>query len=153
MSLVDSVYNGRKNWNIPKELANFNFIPSSSPTYPPYQRVEISHPSNPEELFVSLDLRPIPLLSRPLIPISSAYVPLNIDLAIPPIPQSDNWKKDGRVGTAEWRYTSVSFCGWAGLVNVQGRVGDGKAFPQLNLGSYWTWIKDAHFSFHTLENL
>ncbi|KAE8403254.1 hypothetical protein BDV37DRAFT_294677 [Aspergillus pseudonomiae] len=108
VSSLDSVYNGRKNWNIPKTLANFEFVPSDS-HYPPYRQIKVSLPDSPDQPFVSLDLQPIPLISRPLFPISTSYIPMNLETVMPPIPESNDWRENGLVGSEnnEWRSIKV----------------------------------------------
>ncbi|KAI9925099.1 hypothetical protein MW887_006507 [Aspergillus wentii] len=83
VSSVDSVYNGRRNWNIPKQLASFKFHPSDT-KFPPYKRIEVSLPDNTDNPFISLDLKPMSLLSRPFLPLSTSYIPLCLDIVIPP---------------------------------------------------------------------
>ncbi|KAE8365067.1 hypothetical protein BDV27DRAFT_127494 [Aspergillus caelatus] len=147
VSSVDSVYNGRRNWNIPKTLANFEFVPSNCP-HPPYRQIRVSHPDTPEQPFVSLDFQPIALTSRPLFPISTSYIPMNLEIVMPPIPGSDNWRENGLVGSNndEWRSVQVDISGKAGMVRVGGELGDGDSFPKLNWNGLWFWLDNAKLS-------
>ncbi|KAK6814561.1 hypothetical protein RU639_009392 [Aspergillus parasiticus] len=147
VSSPDSIYNGRRNWNIPKTLAKFEFIPSDC-QYPPYRQIKVSLPDTPEEPFVSLDLQPITLISRPIFPISTAYVPMNLEIVMPPIPQSEDWKENGLVGgdNNEWRSVRVDISGKTGVIRVGGELGDGISFPKLDWNGWWFWVDDAKMS-------
>ncbi|EEH22980.2 hypothetical protein PABG_05191 [Paracoccidioides brasiliensis Pb03] len=150
VSKKESIYNGRKNWNIPKHLANFKFTPSDTPSTIPYSRVEITLPSTPDQPFVALDFSPTTILSKPSIPISSSRVPIDLGLHMPPIPESKSWKEDAMVGTKEWRHARVDISGWARVIHVKGTLGNGTAFPEFPAGGYWLYINDAKMNCVTL---
>ncbi|PGG96106.1 hypothetical protein AJ79_09732 [Helicocarpus griseus UAMH5409] len=151
VSSKESVYNGRKNWNIPKHLANFKFIPSDKSSAIPYAGVEISLPSTPDQPFVTLDFSPVTILSKPSFPFSTSYVPIDMGLWAPALPESKDWKENGLVGTQEWRQARADISGWARVIRVKGKLGDGQAFPDLKLGGLWVYINDARVSFVTVE--
>ncbi|KLJ13831.1 hypothetical protein EMPG_11251 [Blastomyces silverae] len=148
VSRKESIYNGRKNWNIPKHLASFKFVPSDTPSSStmPYSSVQISLPSTPDQPFVVLQFSPLALLSRLSIPINTSYVPINPSLAMPPVPESESWEEDALIGTKEWRHAKVDVSGWARVVRVEGKLGDGQSFPELTAGGYWVYINDAKLS-------
>ncbi|EEQ87517.1 uncharacterized protein BDCG_02637 [Blastomyces dermatitidis ER-3] len=147
VSRKESIYNGRKNWNIPKHLASFKFVPSDTPSSTmPYSRVEISLPSTPDQPFVVLQFSPLTLLSRLSMPINTSYVPINPLLGMPPVPESKSWKEDALMGTKEWRHARVDVSGWARMVRVEGKLGDGHSFPELTASGYWVYINDAKLS-------
>ncbi|KAL2386249.1 hypothetical protein RJ035_004730 [Blastomyces gilchristii] len=138
---------GRKNWNIPKHLASFKFVPSDTPSSTmPYSRVEISLPSTPDQPFVVLQFSPLTLLSRLSMPINTSYVPINPLLGMPPVPESKSWKEDALMGTKEWRHARVDVSGWARMVRVEGKLGDSHSFPELTASGYWVYINDAKLS-------
>lgn len=98
--------------NSQNKLANFTFHPS------PYTTIEVSLFSNPENPFISISLNPI----------STSYIPLNLDFAMPPIPQSENWVEDGQMGSVDggWRISRVSVSRRLAFVRVDGsRLGFG----------------------------
>lgn len=134
------------------QVANFTFHPSDTPN-PPYKKIDVALPETPDKPFVSVDLTPITLLSRPTIPVSTTYLPLNMDLAMPPLPESENWKEDGQVGTEKWHAARATISGWSGMVRVTGKIGnqDGEGFPALDMGGTWFWVKDAKVVFERVD--
>ncbi|OJD18433.1 hypothetical protein AJ78_01552 [Emergomyces pasteurianus Ep9510] len=146
VSSKECIYNGRKNWNIPKHLANFKFIPSETPSTMPYSGVEISLPSTPDQPFVVLKFSPVTLLSKLSIPVNTSYAPINLLLVMPPVPGSESWKEDALVGTKEWCTAKVDISGWARMMRVEGKLGDGQYFPELSTGGYWVYINNANLS-------
>ncbi|QSS61244.1 hypothetical protein I7I51_03416 [Histoplasma capsulatum] len=146
VSRKESIYNGRKNWNIPKHLANFKFTPSETPSTMPYSSVEISLPSNPDQPFVALQFSPLTLVSKLSFPVHTSYVPVNLLLGMAPIPESESWREDALVGTKEWCHARVDISGWGRMMRVEGKLGDGQSFPELSMSSYWVYINDAKLS-------
>ncbi|KAL2377184.1 hypothetical protein RJZ90_006942 [Blastomyces dermatitidis] len=112
----------------------------------PYSKVEISLPSTPDQPFVVLQFSPLTLLSRLSMPINTSYVPINPLLGMPPVPESKYWKEDALMGTKEWRHARVDVSGWARMVRVEGKLGDGHSFPELTASGYWVYINDAKLS-------
>jgi hypothetical protein len=84
------------------QVANFEFVPSDC-KYPPYRQINISLPEKPNQSFVSLNLQPIFLISRPVLPISTAYIPITLEIVMAPVSQNDDWEESGLVGNDEWR--------------------------------------------------
>jgi hypothetical protein len=137
-------------------LASFKFTNSPHGEYPPYKSIEI-YPFCGNEVekkvekmvdkpFVKLELISLPLLSRPLIPISTAWIPMELDALLPPLPQSANPERDGMVGTQKWILFHPSISGRMGILKVAGEIGDESSqyFPRLaHLTGYWIWIPDA----------
>ncbi|EMD87117.1 hypothetical protein COCC4DRAFT_41318 [Bipolaris maydis ATCC 48331] len=93
-----TTYNGRLNWNIPKHLARFTF--SSPPTaagasppasltvkvYPPSSQAGDSTPP-----FFACTLTPWTWI--PALPVNTAYIPLNLTVVQPPIPEPPGHKE------------------------------------------------------------
>ncbi|OAX80561.1 hypothetical protein ACJ72_05106 [Emergomyces africanus] len=121
-------------------------IYNDTPSTMPYSGVEISLPSKPDQPFAVLQFSPVTVLSKLSIPMNTAYAPINLLLGMPPIPESDSWKEDALVGTKEWCYAKVDVSGWARMVRVEGKLGDGQYFPELPTGGYWVYINDAKLS-------
>lgn len=76
-----------------------------------------------------------------------------MDLAMPPLPESENWKKDGQAGTEKWRVARATISGWSGMVRVTGKIGnqDGEGFPALDMGGTWFWVKGAKVMFENVD--
>ncbi|KAH8925766.1 hypothetical protein BT69DRAFT_1260053 [Atractiella rhizophila] len=129
VSTAASTFSGRKNWNIPKHVANFSFNKTARGT-----QISVSEPhaSTP---FFSAVVAPIPLL--PSIPFSTSLVApvLDLELVQPPLPKG---VKEEEADTEEWKGTAFRMKGWLGLAKVKDCAGDG-------LG--WIDMKD---KFHSL---
>ncbi|KAL2824969.1 hypothetical protein BJY01DRAFT_262807 [Aspergillus pseudoustus] len=141
VSTDDSVSIGRRNWNVPKMLANFEFTPSES-GHLPYSRVSVS-PYDETEPFMQLDLQPMFLGSRPFLPINTKYVPINFLFDFPPLPESGDNSHHALIGTSDWKRVRLEISGMAGVVKITGSMGDGIHFPRLEQRAPWLWLKDA----------
>ncbi|KAK2774274.1 hypothetical protein FQN52_004299 [Onygenales sp. PD_12] len=150
VSNKDTIYNGRKNWNIPKHFAVFKFTPSDKPSIIPYSRLEVSLPSTPDQPFISIELSPVPVLSRPTLPISTSYLPIDLGMWLPPNPESKDWKEDGMVGTTKWCHCEVGVSGWGRVMHVKGDLGDGRSFPKLDIPNYWVYVREAKLTCKTV---
>ncbi|KAF3923313.1 hypothetical protein ABW21_db0202909 [Orbilia brochopaga] len=102
VSCKETAYNGRRNWNIPKHLAVFNFdtSPTTSQT-----RITVAHPESPESPFFVAVVADIPLISRIPVPFSTTFSPLNMEFHQPMLKAGEGAKgvENGEVGTSEWR--------------------------------------------------
>lgn len=63
----------------------------------------------------------------------------------PPVPQSPDWREDGRVGTKKWWGLKPVIKGMAGVFRAKGglpeeRYGDGVGFPIVTPFSFGVWI-------------
>jgi hypothetical protein len=76
-----------------------------------------------------------------------------LDVVMPPIPESEDWRDDGRVGTEgkTWRIFRASVCGKAGLMRVKGKVGNGVDFPELAMDGLWGWVANAKMECETVD--
>ncbi|KAI0339249.1 hypothetical protein BDW22DRAFT_1336398 [Trametopsis cervina] len=154
VSSLASVYNGRKNWNICKHLAHFNFIPSgaTSPNALPYSRVEVSPPDAPDRPFFVINLSATFIGSNARIPFNSALSPLSVEIVCPPLPQSPDWTEDGRVGTDRWISITPAMKGKAGLFKAKGGLEDGKmgddvGFPDIQPWTIGMWLNEFQLEF------
>lgn len=145
---------GRKNWNICKHHAHFNFVPSGakSPTANPYSRIEIAPPSSPDKPFFVLNMAPTLLFSGGRLPYDSLKFPLDTSLVNPPLPQSPHWRENGEIGTEEWIGITPHMRGKAGLFSAKGgleggKFGDGEAFPDITPWSVGMWMRDFRLTF------
>lgn len=84
---------------------------------------------------------------------STFYLPLNLDLGMPALPQSPNWTKDAQVGTEKWCAARATISGWAGMVRAQGQIGnaDGEGFPRLMMDGNWAWLRRAKVVFENVD--
>ncbi|KAI0339046.1 hypothetical protein BDW22DRAFT_1336759 [Trametopsis cervina] len=154
VSTLASVYNGRKNWNVCKQLAYFKFVPSAatSPGALPYSRIEVSPPDAPERPFFVIDLSTTFLGSNARIPFNSALSPVSLEIVCPPLPQSPKWAEDGCVGTNRWVSINSGMKGKAGLFKAKGGLEDGKmgddvGFPDVQPWSVGMWLNEFKLEF------
>lgn len=84
---------------------------------------------------------------------STSHVPINPDFTIPSVPQSHKWEVNGmaRLPDGRWKISRVPISGWGGLVKVKGKLANGEEFPELKMGSFWLWIKDAKLAISTVD--
>ncbi|KAI9465173.1 hypothetical protein BJY52DRAFT_668266 [Lactarius psammicola] len=136
VSSLQSVWNGRKNWNLPKRLARFKFIPSGPNT----SDFEVFLPDADKPFFTAslTDSR------LPAIPISPRIVTPFLGLVQPPLlsglPEdvqtatSDEWLSIDPVYDGRWKlaYIRPSEGGHASY-------GDGLQFPEIK--SFWIGVK------------
>ncbi|KAJ3479950.1 hypothetical protein NLI96_g8694 [Meripilus lineatus] len=160
VSSKDSVYNGRKNWNIPKELAHFTFTPSSDPNAKtiPYSKIAVAPVSDPDEPFFVADLTSTWLFSTPVIPFNTSYSPVSMLCIYPPLPQSPQWRENGQVGTDRWWSLAAQIKGKAGLFRAKGglegeKFGDNVGFPDVKPMSLGFWLPDAEMLFDVGEEV
>ena len=78
------------------------------------------------------------------------YLPMNHNIAHPPLPQSSNWREDAMVGTTEWYVVPWIVHGKAGLLRCRGglpggKYGDNGGFPDVQPWSLGMWLKDFGF--------
>ncbi|EME41177.1 hypothetical protein DOTSEDRAFT_134901 [Dothistroma septosporum NZE10] len=97
-----SCYNGRRNWNIAKHLARFEWSTSKSgersvTVFPPDRAG-----SSSKTPFFSATLTPVSWL--PAVPMSTRYLPLDTTLVQPPIPACE---EDYLPGTDSWKISRL----------------------------------------------
>ncbi|KAF8309726.1 hypothetical protein DL93DRAFT_2085247 [Clavulina sp. PMI_390] len=129
VSTLKSVWNGRRNWNIPKHLARFSFTPSTSIKGATEVRIytpnTISYDAaagqdtttwNETPFFAAL-LQPS-RLPIPAIPFNLKYSPLRLTLIQPPLESSESVETDGLAGTDKWCSILPGFVGSIKSVSV-----------------------------------
>ncbi|KAI0071729.1 hypothetical protein K474DRAFT_1712201 [Panus rudis PR-1116 ss-1] len=135
-----STYNGRKNWNIPKQVAHFEFTPNpdaKDPTILPYSKVSVASVEDPSKPFFIVNFKSTRFLSKAHIPFNTDHVPgLDMTFLHPPLPESPIWGNDARVGTKRWWSLKPLMTGKAGLMWITGgfeggKLGDDIGFPNL----------------------
>lgn len=148
------VFAGRKNWNIAKSQAHFQFTPNPHAKKDndlPYSKISVADPLDPDHPFFVAELTPSFMTSMGL-PFNSAYVPMSLYMAHPPLPESLKWKEDARVGTDQWSTIESGMTGKAGVFWAKGglpggKYGDGVGFPDVSLWSFGTWLRDFKLDF------
>ncbi|OBZ73854.1 hypothetical protein A0H81_05844 [Grifola frondosa] len=158
VSTLSSVYNGRRNWNIPKELAKFTF--TSSPNDPRITELRVFSATSYSPVvysstpFFAIRINPAtwPL---PAIPVDLKYSPLSLISVQPPLDASANSSEDGQISASGWSMFSLgNFKGkvtpvkWEGLLTDDGpsrkptcgKMANGKEFPDVmpySIGMHW----------------
>ncbi|KAF8315726.1 hypothetical protein DL93DRAFT_2227364 [Clavulina sp. PMI_390] len=125
VSSMKSIWNGRRNWNIPKHLAHFTFTPST--TVKGGTEVRVYAPTNTpdgtdatiwcEKPFFAAVLAPS-WLPIPAIPMDLKYAPLRLTLIQPPLESSECVETDGLIGTDKWCSILPDFVGSIKSVSV-----------------------------------
>ena len=162
VSQRETTYNGRKNWNIPKHLARFEFSappvgqgekPSKELTVsvcPPAGREDSDRP------FFTATITPSKWL--PAFPFSTAWLPMNVTLVQPPLPAGEN---ELLCGTEDWKmFRPKLFTKRARLMYASAAAGnddmdEDRHWPnssQVNPWSVGLWIEDATFEIPVPES-
>ncbi|KAF8651140.1 hypothetical protein AX16_004863 [Volvariella volvacea WC 439] len=128
VSTKESTYNGRKNWNIPKQVADFDFKTGSDGI----TRLTVSLPGSSTPFFKAT-VSPIPLVSSLKIPFTTTILGKYYGLKQPPLPAGPNPEE---VGTTEWAALVPVMKGWSYFASVSaemdgGKLGDGVQFPAV----------------------
>ncbi|KAJ3570145.1 hypothetical protein NP233_g4606 [Leucocoprinus birnbaumii] len=149
VSTKESTENGRRNWNIPKQVANFNYQSNADGT----TTFAVSNPSTPDKPFFSASIAPIPLLSSLSIPTTTTVLGKWFSLMQPPLPQGSNAEE---VGSPKWAALTPVMRGWTKAVKVvpgfeDGSVGDGEGFPKVKPWSVGSAMVDVDLEFPVSE--
>ncbi|KAH7338332.1 hypothetical protein B0J17DRAFT_662121 [Rhizoctonia solani] len=145
VSSFASVVNGRRNWNIPKRLARFEFVPEA-PSDPLSPTLASVYPSLSDSL--NPEFSPDPIFRARLVP--SRRLP-NFPLNLSSIPRAI---LDSRVlqppltnplGTEQWCTVAPGYSGQARIMYPEpalegARYGDGIGFPDfqpMSIGLWW----------------
>lgn len=141
VSSKESAENGRRNWNIPKQVANFSYTSGPDDTF----RFTVSNPTTSNTTttptpFFSASAKPllgIPLLSSLPIPFSTSLLGNYFSLMQPPLPPNPNISAHPEeIGTDKWAALTPVLKGGATAISVipgfeDGSVGDGVGFPKV----------------------
>jgi len=156
VSTVASIVNGRRNWNIPKHLARFDFVPED-PTDPLSPVVASVYPSlsnstttefTPDPVFKS---RLVASRRIPTFPLNLGIIPRAIlDLRLLQAPLVASTQEGSPVvGTERWCGITPSFSGDVRVLYPEpglhgGKFGDGVGFPDasaMSVGLWWPKVK------------
>ena len=152
---------GRKNWNVPKAVAHFEFTPNpkaTSPDHLPYAKISLSSPEDPEHPFFAINIAPSRFLSKPWFPYRSTWTPLDTSLVQPPLPESPTWREDAQVGTNHWWAIDPLMSGkgaviWGNGGLEEGKCGDGVGMPDVRPWKMGLWLKDLRLQFPIGEDI
>jgi len=121
--------NGRKNWNIPKHVANFDIqtSPDGMAT-----SISVTHPGSSSPFFKA-SVKPNSVLSSLAAPITTTFLGPYYSLMQPPLPAGPSPED---VDTETWAGLIPVMRGTASLRKLipgleERKVGDGKGFPAL----------------------
>ncbi|KAJ6612707.1 hypothetical protein B0H10DRAFT_2051590 [Mycena sp. CBHHK59/15] len=128
VSTKESTMNGRKNWNIPKQVASFDIKTESDGR----TDITVSHPGAPAPFF-KVSIRSIPVLSALSVPTSTSIFGKFTLLVQPPLPAGD--EPEEVCTSAQWATLVPALKGSASLrkltPGLDGKIGDGVWFPAV----------------------
>ncbi|OBZ71563.1 hypothetical protein A0H81_08915 [Grifola frondosa] len=159
VSTLASVYNGRRNWNIPKELANFTFTSNPNDHRITEMRVFAATSYSPvtyaTKPFFAVNIKSV-MWPFPAIPMNLKYSPVSMTLVQPPLDAAQDSSRPWLIGTSEWNmFTLVDYKGrvkpvrWEGAIEdddavsrrrTRGKMANGKEFPDVTpyrVGIFW----------------
>jgi len=130
-----SIYNGRKNWNIPKHLAKFTFTANSITVSSPSS----SSSSSPEPFFIATWKSAIPGMDWLKVPMSTSFSPLSTLLVQPPLDQVEG--EEATEGTKTWKSMQPWQGGNVGLIRVEVASGIGRDLWPSDVGAWSIGLK------------
>ncbi|KIK68551.1 hypothetical protein GYMLUDRAFT_36001 [Collybiopsis luxurians FD-317 M1] len=105
VSTKESTANGRRNWNIPKQVAHFNYTHNSDGSWD----LAVSLPSDIEKPFFHISTHPVPILGALHLPIDSSILGSYTRMLQPSLPKGPSSSPE-IVGSGEPK--------WAALIPV-----------------------------------
>ncbi|KAK4493961.1 hypothetical protein PRZ48_015147 [Zasmidium cellare] len=151
----ETMFDGRKNWNIPKHLARFEFsAPLSRKGEAPPRELKVAvYPPDTAEggrvdaPFFKATLTPWRWL--PAVPMSTKYLPLDSTLVQPPLLQGDD---PYLAGTEKWRVVPslmVAKCRlmWVQMDHESTKTQDEHWPQQIKPWSFGIWMEEGTFDF------
>lgn len=152
VSSKDSTWNGRKNWNIPKQVASFNYHRDASSNV---WSLSVSHPSSPDSPFFKVTVRPITVLSSIGFPYNTKLLGSFLTLVQPPLPKGP---LEEEAETDKWCTLIPAMIGRGRLVSVHAdldpseeggsmRLADGIRFPNVELWKLALALEDLTIDF------
>ncbi|KAF7360541.1 hypothetical protein MVEN_00785200 [Mycena venus] len=128
VSSKESTLNGRKNWNIPKRIANFSIKPGSSSGA---TDISVSLPGASAPFFKA-SIKPITILSSLSVRASTSLLGSYFGLMQPPLPAGPEPEE---IATTQWAALLPVLKGSASfrklVPELDGKIGDGKGFPAV----------------------
>ncbi|KAJ7691619.1 hypothetical protein B0H17DRAFT_1063064 [Mycena rosella] len=145
-----STTNGRKNWNIPKQVASFDIKTAADGT----TTISVSHPgvSTP---FFKASVKSIPIISALSIYSNTSIVGKYFMLVQPPLPAGEAPEE---VATSQWATLVPVIKGPVSLRRMTpalaGKVGDGVGFPAVTPWSFAFCMEklDMEFGIATMQD-
>ncbi|KAG9030490.1 hypothetical protein FRB95_003885 [Tulasnella sp. JGI-2019a] len=137
VSTLVSVENGRKNWNIPKHLANFDFVQEGKQT-----RLSVKLPESTEPFFDAL-FSPLPTLFA--LPASTSILGQYMQVIQPPLPASPDER--GVIATTSHTAITPILKGSVKLASLKGNMSDGMLANGIDFPAVVPW----RFGFQMLD--
>jgi len=170
VSTLASVVNGRRNWNIPKTLANFTFTPlkDGSIDIKVFAPTSLDEPGAPKFADAPFFAATVKQSWFPAIPLNLKYIPMSQVLVQPPLEGSSAPSQDGIVATDRWVSIDVSgYRGWLKTTRWEGgitttdsttgkmekRIANGVGFPDVVPSATGLHFSDLHVQFPVEEVL
>ncbi|KAJ7728955.1 hypothetical protein DFH07DRAFT_850672 [Mycena maculata] len=150
VSTKESTMNGRKNWNIPKNVAHFDIKTASDGT----TEISVGHTADSAPFF-KVSVKPIPVISSLSIHSSTSTFGSYLGLMQPPVPAGETPEA---VATTQWSALTPVFAGSTSLRSMTpglaGKIGDGVGFPAVTPWSIVAAIEnmDMEFGIPTLHD-
>ncbi|KAF9058393.1 hypothetical protein BDP27DRAFT_1428701 [Rhodocollybia butyracea] len=162
VSSKDSTWNGRRNWNIPKQVASFKYESLSNGSWS-LSVSQISHDHSLSDPLFQVTINPISLISRLPIPFNSRWFGKILSFAQPPLPQGSQPEEIGTEKTDDklWAFFKPKMSGWMYLMKVVPEmnrenitiptgeakgsrkvVGDGVSFPAVVPTGLGVYVED-----------
>ncbi|KAF8069017.1 hypothetical protein FPV67DRAFT_1490755 [Lyophyllum atratum] len=142
VSTKESTENGRRNWNIPKQVADFSITTQGRTT-----TISVTRPDATSPCF-HVTIKPVPVLSYLPIPITTRPLGQYVSLVQPPLPAGE---RPEEVATTQWAAFVPVIKGTVSLVSVTpgiaGKVGDGEGFPAIVPWSVGGYMANADLEF------
>lgn len=127
VSTKESTANGRRNWNIPKQVANFDIKAGPSGTW----NISVTLPGALDPLFKA-STKPVSVISSIPLPFNSSMLGVYFCIIQPPLPAGPHPEE---VETPEWAQLIPGMKGNARLTwitpEINGKMGNGVDFPAI----------------------
>ncbi|KAF9014013.1 hypothetical protein BDQ17DRAFT_435593 [Cyathus striatus] len=144
VSTSASTMNGRRNWNIPKQVADFKFEPQENGV----TNITVAHPGSSTPFFKA-SVNNVSVISRLSFPFNTAYLGKYFMFLQPRLPAGSNPEE---VATEKWTVLTPTLRGRTHVVSITGmfeggKVGDGEGFPAIQPWSLGIHLPHADLDF------
>jgi len=134
VSTKESTANGRRNWNIPKEVADFKYTHKPDGSWDLAVSVTSTSSSESTKPFFHISTHPIPILGSLRIPISYGILGSFMRILQPPVPKGPPGSPPEVVGSDTNADGSTKEAKWASLVPMtKGKMYLATYRPQISL--------------------
>lgn len=147
VSTKESTENGRRNWNIPKQVADFSITTASNGS----TTIIVTNPGSSTPFF-HVTTTPVPVLSYIPIPFNTRMLGRHSMIVQPPLPAGVRAEE---VSTTQWAGLLPLMKGTMRLTSVKpeldGKVGDGEGYPAVVPWSVGGYMGDVILDFGVPE--